>query len=116
MNRYKIVQVGERHKTVNRADPTCITRVDDVRVVSYHNKKERAINRVLKLIEQRELQSEMDHSWGAPPECFENMVDDEWYIVDRETNQWYYVSDDYGTGGNTLVETTPVSVQKSYVM
>lgn len=87
--RFKVVEVGSKTKTVNRADPTLISKVVSTKIISQHVTKEEAAGRIDKLIDQRQLQYDMDHSWGAPPECFTNMTHYEWYIIDTKNNQWY---------------------------
>ena len=125
MKRYKVVEVGVMHKTVNRADPTRVTKNVSVYVDRYFATTTGAINRINQLEKEQQEGIEMDHAWGAPSECFENRATFEWYIVDRKTGKWYYVYDnlqevDYEQLRDIprfeLIETEPVEVQKEYVM
>ena len=123
--RYKVVCVSILSKTVNeRFDATEVTKISKIESLAYFDTKERAIAKIRKLIENDELQYEMDHSWGAPPECFAHIPDFEYYIVDREFGKWYSVGevpddpDNYMESDShfELYETPPKEKQLRYVM
>ena len=89
---FKVMRVAFKRKTIlRRFDPTSVTKNVSIRVDRYYDTMMEACNRVEILREKDDLQSEMDHAWGAPPECFENMPSYDYYIVDREIGQWYDV-------------------------
>ena len=97
-NRYKVVEVENKHKTVNRADPTLVTKVTSVHVLSYHNTMKQATKKIEKLEEAKHFVYEEMDAYGAPSECYDKIGHSEYYIVDRPTETWYELWENPDTG------------------
>jgi len=107
-NQFKVVELWYKTKTVSQHfDPTSVRKNTDMDTVIYCKTLDEAVKDILSLEEQKRIGDEMDHSWGAPPECFENKLHPEWYIVNMRNGKWLQVWEHPDTGKAHISKVKP---------
>ena len=88
--RFKVVQLSIKHRTVNRADPTSITKRVKTEVLGYYKTAKGAKRKVIKEQDSYEKGVEIDMGFSHG-ECGDLIPNLKFVIVDRKTGFVYEV-------------------------